>query len=257
MLKGREAEQGVFARLSSKGLVPGSYLFFGEEGVGKFSFAKELSASFESGSNTLSECLTISPDEERGNIGIDAVRKVRAFLSEPPVLSFYRTVIIENADAMSPEAENAFLKIAEEPPKNALVIFVSSHPESLLPTLLSRLRRLYFPKVPEKDIADLLIESGASEEEALQIAGRSFGRPGFALDIFTASKSKKKKKDADPDFKFETDADFRNFVRNKLSELYASGKDKEVIAEFLKRLELIGRYNVNVKLQLKSIKWTH
>jgi len=136
-----------------------SYLFFGA-GEEKFIFSQTLANFLEKGKfaepkEILTEFLAISPDE-KGTIGIEEIRNLKYFLWQEPIASLKRVVIIENAQALTPEAQNAALKIVEEPPKRGLIIFLTKTAEDLIPTLNSRLQKIYFPETSKKSTVDEL-----------------------------------------------------------------------------------------------------
>lgn len=82
------------------------------------------------------DTITIIP--EPTSIGVDSVRGIAARLSIHPVASAGHAVIVRDAQTMTPEAQNAFLKTLEEPPGDAIIILETSHVDALLPTILSR-----------------------------------------------------------------------------------------------------------------------
>lgn len=130
------------------------YIFFGSNGAGKFSSAKAFAGflekgDWESGETLLQDAKVISPDA-KGTIGIDTIREIRSFVYQKPNISAYRTVIIDKAEKMTEEAQNALLKVAEEPPESSLLILVLHDPEMLWPTLNSRFQKIYFPEVVAK-----------------------------------------------------------------------------------------------------------
>jgi len=130
-----------------------SYLFFGA-GEEKFIFSQALANFLEKGKfiepkGILTEFLAVSPDE-KGTIGIEEIRNLKYFLWQKPTASFKRMVIIESAQAFTVEAQNAALKIVEEPPEHSLIIFLAKTAEDLLPTLNSRLQKIYFPETSKK-----------------------------------------------------------------------------------------------------------
>jgi DNA polymerase-3 subunit delta' len=175
------------SRLKESGRLAHGYLFFGPLGVGKSSFAKELAwylenGNWEEGQRPLSDAFFISPDEG-GTIGIDTVRSVRSFLSERPNVSQYRLVVVNNANALTTEAQNALLKVAEEPPAGAMLILIVTEKESLLSTLVSRLQSVYFGRVAEEEIVGWLVQNGIPKKDAVSAAELSDGKPGLALMI--------------------------------------------------------------------------
>uniref|UniRef100_A0A7V4KF75 Tm0771-like C-terminal domain-containing protein n=1 Tax=Fervidobacterium pennivorans TaxID=93466 RepID=A0A7V4KF75_FERPE len=86
----------------------------------------------------IQDLMVIEPDT---NIGIDEVRTVIEFLDFSPKGEI-KKVILYDADKMTQEAANAFLKTLEEPPSYAILILVTSRWFSLLPTIRSRLQKL-------------------------------------------------------------------------------------------------------------------
>jgi DNA polymerase-3 subunit delta' len=69
-----------------------------------------------------------------------------------------RFVIIDPADAMNPQAQNALLKTLEEPPDDTTLVLVASSPDALLPTIRSRCMRVAFAPLPAQAIAPRLEE---------------------------------------------------------------------------------------------------
>lgn len=85
------------------------------------------------------DTLYIRPDK---SIGISEIRAVRSFLSKKPMQSSQNTVIIHDAHLLTHDAQQAFLKTLEEPPEHALIYLVTSYPDQLIPTILSRVQNL-------------------------------------------------------------------------------------------------------------------
>lgn len=81
------------------------------------------------------DTLHIYPDT---SIGIAEIRQVQIFLSKKPLQSPANAVILHDAHLLTLPAQQAFLKTLEEPPSNSQIYLVTSQPDSLLPTILSR-----------------------------------------------------------------------------------------------------------------------
>ena len=164
------------------------YIFFGEPQVGKFSFALALAnflenEIFELPEKPLTETMILKSSEE-GSIGIDEIRGLQHFLSQKPVYSTRRLAIIDGAEALTSQAQNAILKTAEEPPPQTLIIMIVANPEALILTLQSRFIKIYFPRLNPKIIKKMLVDRfKASEKEIGEILASSFGRPGRAIDL--------------------------------------------------------------------------
>jgi DNA polymerase III subunit delta' len=180
-------------KLADRGALSHSYLFFGPSMVGKklaaraIAYYLEKKESVDSGLRqddiqnvVLSDCKIIEPGDG-GSIGIDAVREIKNFLWQKPNMSPRRTLVINDAELLTTEAQNALLKITEEPPASSLLILVASDSESLIPTILSRFQKIHFGAVPEKEIiAWLEEEHKVPVAKALALAKKSMGKPGLA-----------------------------------------------------------------------------
>jgi DNA polymerase-3 subunit delta' len=95
-----------------------------------------------------------------------------------------RFVIVDPADAMNAQAQNALLKTLEEPPEDTWLVLVASAADSLFPTIRSRCLRVPFASLPPALLRDRLLSAGRSEEAArlaASLAGGSLGR-ALALD---------------------------------------------------------------------------
>jgi DNA polymerase-3 subunit delta' len=83
-----------------------------------------------------------------------------------------RFVVLDPADAMNPQAQNALLKTLEEPPEDTTLVLVSSTPDALLPTIRSRCLRVVFapgppPPLPEGVVAAVRTAAGLDPDDAL------------------------------------------------------------------------------------------
>jgi DNA polymerase-3 subunit delta' len=242
MIIGHENQRKLFENLRRKNVLAGSYLFFGESGIGKFAFARELAGSLENNPGTLIDARFISPRES--SIGIEDIREIPNFLWQKPVGSDYRTIIVDQAELLTPQAQNALLKISEEPPEKALIILIVVNPATLLPTLVSRLKRIYFSRVPVEKIVQWLIKEKGVDRIAAEKAGRNcFGRPGLAISALAGKES-------------PAEEDYPGRVREKIVELYRDKiKNVEKLKEFLKRLSLMESLNTNKRIQFQAAEW--
>src|SRR5690349_15600623 len=111
---GHETALADLKKLADRGALSHSYLFFGPAMVGKKMVARALAEHLEKRENAatvaLSDCILIEPGEG-GSIGIDTVRDIKNFLWQKPNVSARRTLIIDDAELLTAEAQNALLKI--------------------------------------------------------------------------------------------------------------------------------------------------
>lgn len=84
------------------------------------------------------DLLIIEKDKERKSIGIASSREIKKFLQERPLNKRKKTVVVVAAELMTTEAQNALLKIMEEPPSYAEIFLLSKTENSLLETVISR-----------------------------------------------------------------------------------------------------------------------
>ena len=127
--------------------------------------------------------------EKPGSISIDEIRNAQRRLLYTPVEGKVKVLIVQEPEKMSIEAENGFLKTLEEPPKNSLLIFLSSEPEKLLPTIISRCQRVRFKRISEELIAKRLEKDfNLSGKKALHYARLSEGSLGLAFSLAEGDK---------------------------------------------------------------------
>ncbi len=118
---------------------------------------------------------------ERKVIVIDDVREVRDFTGLTAAEDGYRVVLIDGAEDMNRNAENALLKVLEEPPKRTVFLLVSHAPGRLLPTTRSRCRLLSLRALDDETVSALLSKHRpdlAPDEKAalIRLADGSIGR---------------------------------------------------------------------------------
>jgi DNA polymerase-3 subunit delta' len=127
------------------------------------------------------DAIVIEPGDT-GSIRIDAVRDVIDRAGYRPFEGRRRVVIIDDADGLMPQAQNALLKTLEEMPAASIFLLVSSMPDALLPTVLSRCPRLRFGALSPPEVAQALMRDHRySEADARAAAADADGSVGRAL----------------------------------------------------------------------------
>src|SRR5688500_8160824 len=135
------------------------------------------------------DVVTIEPGDS-GSIKIEPIREVIDRAGFRPFEGRRRVVIIDEAEAMVPQAQNALLKTLEEPPSASVFLLVSSMPDVLLPTVRSRCPLLRFAAADARAAADAadgsvggaLAASSADVVEARQTAARLLAQAARGAD---------------------------------------------------------------------------
>jgi DNA polymerase-3 subunit delta' len=204
--------------LLRRGRVGHAYLFSGPKGLGKrdaaLNFARRWIPSCK-GCLACGDCdqlarnrhphlLQVAPAEGKVKIGIDQIHDLEHTLLLRPELPLPRVAVIDPADALTPDAMNAALKLLEEPPKGVTLILITSNAEAILPTIRSRCHPVRFypatdeeirrklreisPMVPaDVDLAAALCEG--SFGEAQRLAGRIETLGPFVRDLLQAARA--------------------------------------------------------------------
>lgn len=171
-------------------------LLAGPEGVGKSLFAYALAAQLLTNGNSSSPHFAKikkrgHPDihfyRPEGKLALHSIQSLRQLSEEvqlPPYEAEWKVFIIQEADRMLVYSANALLKTFEEPPPRTLIILVSSNPASLLPTIISRCRTIYFQAIAEHEIASYLqLRFGLDHAQAMLTACLAQGSIGQAVSL--------------------------------------------------------------------------
>jgi DNA polymerase-3 subunit delta' len=163
-----------------------AYLFVGPEHLGKATAARKFAAALlcekaDGPCGTCNACALLEagnhPDyiemAEDSKAGIDEVRALQRDLSLRPHTGSRRVAVLPDAERLGGPAQNALLKLLEEPPEHAVIILTAVTPARLLPTTVSRCQQVRF-QVPGPG------EASAELEAAMTAADR---RPGLAVTL--------------------------------------------------------------------------
>ena len=208
----------LLARAAARGTLPPSLIFTGPEGVGKRLTATALAqalncerpveynvpimsaeiggeAPISAGNDACGECaackriargvhadiLVIEPGDS-GAIKLDQVREAIDRSAYRPFEGRRRLVVIDQADALIPEAQNALLKTLEEPPSASVFVLITNRPDVLLPTVRSRCQHVRFGPLTPGEVAGVLVrDHGVAPADAHAAAAAADGSVGRAL----------------------------------------------------------------------------
>lgn len=211
-ITGHRSVLALLSRAVARATLPPSLIFAGPEGVGKRLAAVALAQALncpapaqygtaEGGSapgvdacgmcvscrriarGVNADVVVIEPDDT-GSIKIDRVRDVVERTAYRPFEGRHRVVIIDGADNLVVQAQNALLKTLEEPPGTSSFVLVTSQPDTLLPTVTSRCQRLRFGRLTTAEVAGILVRNkpGCARDEAYAAAAAADGSAGRAIE---------------------------------------------------------------------------
>jgi DNA polymerase-3 subunit delta' len=205
----REAETALLNAYRS-GRIPHAWLIGGAAGIGKATLAYRMARFVLAHRNPLApdvqraETLCVDPSDPvarhvaagahgglltlertlndkgvmRTVITVDETRETISFFGSTAAVEGWRVCIVDTVDELNPNAANALLKILEEPPRQSLFLLVSHAPARVLPTILSRCRKLLLRPLATSDViraaaqaANIAIDDPALSEAAAAAEG--------------------------------------------------------------------------------------
>ena len=181
-IRGQRFAKKYLSNSIKSNMISHAYMFEGPSGVGKNTMARELAATLLEMENLFNspDYIEITPD---GNsIKIAQIRKLQSAILVKPYKS-YKIYVIDEAQKMTVEAQNALLKTLEEPPKYAIIILITNNKESLLDTIKSRCEIIKFTPIPLVEVADYLTQTGVDKNRASLLANFSRGSMQKAIEL--------------------------------------------------------------------------
>ncbi len=180
------------------------YLLSGPEGSGKKTLSHLLAAAAvctgeEKPCMTCNHCRKVMAgthpdfitvdDPEKKHVPVELIRNARADIFIQPNEASRKVYLFPRAQDMRVEAQNALLKILEEPPAYGVFILVTDNAEKLLPTVRSRCTELALTALPESVLREVLEQKypQASQQQITGAIGRSGGYLGQAVAVLEES----------------------------------------------------------------------
>lgn len=167
----------------TQGSVHHAYLFVGSRGTGKTSMAKILAACLNCEQGPTAEpcgvcdsCLSIQQAGSMDVIemdgashnSVDDIRELRDSVAYAPVSGRSKVYIIDEAQMLTPQAWNAFLKTLEEPPPNTIFVLATTEPQKILDTVVDRCHRFDFGRPTVEQLTVVLAR--VAQSEAIEIS---------------------------------------------------------------------------------------
>ncbi len=182
-LVGNDLAKSALARMAEKSNVPSTLLFYGPDGVGKSLFAISLaellmgpSHATKLASHNHPDLHILRPEGKSSTHPIENIRKLIDEVALPPFEAPVKVFIIHDVHQMLPASSNALLKTFEEPPPDTFFILLTSSIDAVLPTIVSRCRKVPFFPIPQSQIIPFIEQKWKkSSEESRRIAFFSHG----------------------------------------------------------------------------------
>ena len=179
---GQEFAKKYLTNSINKDKVSHAYLFEGMNGVGKKTLAKEFAKTLIKVDKLENSPDYISIEPEGSSIKIAQIRKLQTDVLVKPH-SDYKIYIINKAEKMTVESQNALLKTLEEPPAYVIIILITSNKNSLLDTIKSRCEIIKFLPVSFIQTKKYLEDMGIEERKASILSTFSRGSISKALEL--------------------------------------------------------------------------
>ncbi len=195
----------------------------------------------------------VQKTKKKQEIKIAQIRDIQQKLSFSSYSAPIKAVILDEAHTLNQEAASAFLKILEEPKGRTIFILISSHPEMILPTILSRVQIIKFFPIALPEIEVYLKQKRIPETQIQEIISLSLGRPGIVIDYLLNPDKLKDEKD-----KIQ---ELEKLIQSNLSKRFEYAKTlskapqelKDTLDVWLKYL----RKTLLSKISLKNLRISH
>lgn len=160
---------------SLKDSLPHAALLHGESGVGLTTLAKEIAGSDY-------ELIEPMPGKSSASLSI-SIETIRELYTKTRSKLGRQVFIIDDAHMMSLPAQNAFLKLLEEPRDDVHFILVTHRPDALVKTVRSRVQAFHVPRVASDDFTAFVAELTPDTTKQKQIQFVASGRPALAIAL--------------------------------------------------------------------------
>lgn len=200
---GQTATVKTLRRQIEDGRIAHAYLFCGCRGTGKTTMAKLMSRAINclnpNHGDPCGQCETcraiisettmdVLELDAASNNSVDNIRELLEQVRYPAQLGRYKVYIIDEVHMLSTAAFNALLKTLEEPPAHVVFILATTEPQKLPATILSRVQRYDFGRIPSSLMVSRMREAlddlgMEAEEEALRMVARA--AEGAMRDAFS------------------------------------------------------------------------
>ncbi len=206
-IHGNESLKSFLRTDIEAGRLAHAYILEGAKGSGKTMLALTVCAALAGDDERISvifsgncpDVLTVRRKEDRKTIGVDEIRTVRSAAYIRPSDLEFKAYLFEECETMTVQAQNALLKLLEEPPQNVYFFLMCENASALLPTVRSRAPTLRMQSFEKDQLSEYLISTDkklrllANEkpDEFAALIDGSQGSIGMAKDLSERRSAKK------------------------------------------------------------------
>ena len=200
-LYGNEHALAALEAMCTSGRLPHSFLIYGEQGTGKKTLAWSLAARLpgEGAQKPCGSCkpchnlehrqhpdvMEIPHSGKTGGFSVESIRRVCADAYKTPNNGMRKLYLFTDADHMTVQAQNALLKLVEEPPDFTYFVFTAQSRHAFLETILSRVSAIGTSPCTDAQCTQALLSAGHTPEEAARAVSVFHGNIGRCLAYLT------------------------------------------------------------------------
>ncbi len=172
-LYGNRETVNRLSALIARDTLPHAFLLLGEDRSGRHTLAYEISAALNCDcrgdgktdlpcrrcnncrrilQNKFTDVKTLGKSGGKATIGVDEVRLFREDVFLSPTESRYKIYLIENAECLTPQAQNALLKVIEEPPAGVIFFLMANSADKILTTVKSRVQTVLLERFSTEEL---------------------------------------------------------------------------------------------------------
>ena len=214
---GNDFHKNRIACAISEGRLPHAFLIDGPDGSGKMTLAKEIAAALNCENrsdegyslpcgrcnscrriheDSFTDVKILSKSKDKATIGVGLIKDFRSDMYLTATESPYKIYIIDEAEKMTTEAQNALLIVLEEPPANVIIMLLASGTDAILTTIKSRTQYIAMSRFTTDELSEYLRENvpsasrtAAEDPEGYKaILVSADGRIGRAKALFDPQK---------------------------------------------------------------------
>ena len=210
-LYGNEKTKSRIGAAIENATMPHAFLIGGDSGSGKTILATEIAAALNCENRGKGQALPcgecnackrirnhnfpdlkfLSKPKDKATLGVDAIKDFREDMFLSSTESDYKIYVIDDAECMTTEAQNALLKVLEEPPIGVIILILARECDKILTTIKSRAQYIPMARFTEKELEKYLVDISPDAKILLRddpekfhaIVMSSDGRLGLGINL--------------------------------------------------------------------------